>query len=476
MRPAAARAALGLTALLWAGCAGGVGEPTDAERAEETIQQGLSAESPWMRAETVRLLSSTALDAFAPQLTEALNDASPLVQTAAVEALLRRGDEDAQATALAGLLTGSPEQRMELLTLIVVSTRGAYRREAIERAARDVDARVRAAALDHLREIGGALASDQLLRMTEDEDAELADRAFRELARLHREDALELTLEGMRSSDAGERAGAMHSARHLAVPELWPAMRSYVALGDDTERNMAYLVLGHLGDPSAEVSLRQLALSADADRAAQALSALSHIPTESARAQALMQRDDPRDAVRMAALEAMAALDYPASHFEPLLSDENPRISRAAFLHLQEVDPRFAAEAFDRVLGAAEDPENVLRTLYRASELSVVDVLLSEARGRLLYLSSQPDPAVANLAARLLLRVRSPEAVALVVGTRGTSDARYALLEAAAAANDPTYSSWFAEALHADLFALRLIAAIGIHRLGDRYAPPEEES
>lgn len=470
------RCSVALLVAAIAACGGGDAEPTDAQLAETTISQGLRASSPWIRAETVRLVSAASLSEFAPQLESALADPSPLVQTAAVEALLRLGDASAQETALAGLLSGSAEQRIELLNLIVVSTRGSYRREAIERSVRDVDATVRAAALDHLRDIGGTLSSNELQRMTEDDDAGLADRAFRELARLDRDAALDLTLRGMRSNALRERMRAMHFARHLAVPELWPAMRSYVAVGDETEQSMAMLVLGHLGDPSAEEALRQQVLGGQGSDAARALLALAHLPTESARRQAIVHRNDPRRAVRMAALEAMAFLGFPASEFEPFLSDDDDGVGRAAFLHLQEVDPHFAAEAFARVLGETDDPENVLRSLYRANERSEVQSLLEAARARLLYLSAQPDPTVANLATRLLLRVSDPQAVEAAVTTQGSADARYALLEAAAAANDPAYSAWFEEALRADLFALRVIAAIGIRRLGDRYAPPEPEA
>lgn len=474
-------AGLALTAVLamagsgvLSACGGATEEASPGERASAILEEGFAERSPWIRAETIRLVGEARLEAFRPYVQAALEDESELVRTAAVEAMLRWQDPGAQEAALAGLVGGSVAQRVELLTLIVTTTDGRFRAEALQRSLRDVSPAVRLAALDHLRHLNLQPPQSDLQRMIDGDNPTLADRAFAELVRTNRGAATAIVLRELRSSDREVRDRGLRFARHLPLPELWRPMRSYAEDGESHRRAAALVVLGHLGDPWAEEGLRQVVLGGNDETAAEALRALAHIPTDTAREQPLQHRRDARAPVRGAALDAMIELRRPPSEFLVFLSDSDATLGERAFVYLQRRDPGFAAQSFAQVLEESEDAENVVAALYRASERRDVTTLLQATQARLESLRLHADPDVSALATRLLLQVVPAAELAPEIDARTQPGASYALLEAAIAADDAAWSPLFEAALDGDYFALRLAGAVGIARLGDRFTAPLE--
>jgi hypothetical protein len=465
-----------VSALLFAvalglGCGGGEPVADAPSEAASVIAEGFADVSPWVRAETIRLVSAARLDAYQPQVRAALEDESALVRTSAVEAMLRWQDAGAEEAALAGLVTGSSAQRVELLGLIVQNTGGRFRAEALQRSLRDSDTGVRTAALDHLERLRIAPPRGDLERMVDSEDVALQERAFAELARVDEGAAMTRVLGDLRASDADRVARGLRLAKHLPLAELWRPMRSYAMHGSTSERASALVVLGHLGDPWAEAGLRQLMLGSTDAAAAEALVALAHIPTESAARKALAHRSEAREAVRRAALEAMQIQRRPAQEFEVFLSDANPEIGQLAFLHLEGLDPSFAAASFARSLDEATDAVNVVRALYAASQNRDATALLRASEARLSTLQFHADSDVSDLATRLLLKVRPVQDVLSMIDEQTQPGALYAALESAASSGSAEWSGLFEQALGADYFALRLAAAVGVLQLGAQYTP-----
>jgi HEAT repeat protein len=441
------------------------------QAASATIDQGLSHSDPWVRAESVRVIGLAENGALRGRISSALQDSEPIVRASAIDALLRQGDPAAETSTLATLTSGTREQKTVLLGLIAQNTRDPFRSEALLRAARDIDAEIRIVALDHLERIGIMPPQEDLTRLLTDGDARVVERAFSFYARARPDEALAVTMAGLRSSDADERRRAMQTAAYLDAPELWPAMRSIVANGDSAMAGAAQLALGRLGDPSVEDALRNTVLSGQGPAAARALEALSWIPSERARAQALRHKNDLRADVREAAFDVMVRLAMPMDEFATFLESSDTNLGRRALLYVQQRDPLRAAEILAATLANSEQPDLVLAATYRTSQTNDIAPLLRAARATLERLVSSPNETISALAMRLILVADSADSHRdALVGAVGDG-ARYSVLEASVG-SESDWSGVYAAYLHDDRFFLRLAAAVGALEMGARFVPP----
>lgn len=464
-----------LSALLWACSSDDAVEAFDARAwAEPIIEQGLTDTDPWVRAETVRLVGLLDERRWIARLQETLTDPSPLVQNAAVEALLRVGDSQAENATLNLLVSGSSEQRAQLVYLVAGVAEGDFRRQAIERSLRDTDSLVRAAAVRAIAEHGVRVSAETLVHLVDDADIRVADEAFTYLASLQPDRARDAAMERLRSDDPETRQRGIALARHVASADLWPAMRSYAVAGSESDQRMAVLFLGRLGDPLAEEPLRQLVLSAESQTAAFALDALSHIDTLRAQEQARRHRNDARVPVRSAAFDIMLRQGASNEILEGFLSDTDPELAYRALLGMQRRDAAYTAGAVGRSLRSAEEPASPLRALVRASIRGDIRPMLREARGAIEPMMSHEDPDVAWMATRLLLEVEPTSTQTDRLLSDGRAEPLYALLERTLT-EDGNPSDLYAQTMDADLFLIRLATAVGMWRLGADYIAPVTE-
>lgn len=443
--------------------------------AGDSVREALNSEHEWLRAETVRLIGRVEVDGFDEQLEAALDDGSPVVQTAAIEALLRMGARSVENPALTRMVSGTEDQRLQLLELIVETGRPQFRNDIILRALRDLSPRVQRRALELAIQTRIELGFDELRRLIDDDDPGVAAEAFITFAHFDRSGALDLALAGLRSGDDEERSRALEFGRHLASSSLWPTMRAYAAQEDDgVARHLALIVLGHLGDPSAEQPLRDILLAAEPDVAASALEALSHIPTRRAQDQPMRHRRDPRAPVRAAALQQLVRQERPPDDFEIFLDDSDPVIAEQALLHIQDHSPERAAQLFSRALAETAEPAAALTALYRVSLKNDIRRFLDATSEQLLRFLVQDDPEISGLAARLLIVGTSPVEMRNRLRRTGRPDALYALIEATYDGDD-NFSDLYAESLGHDIHAIRIAASLGILKLGSAYTPPAPE-
>lgn len=433
------------------------------------VQDGLTSQHEWLRAETVRLVGIVGVDDFTSEVEGALDDGSAVVQTAAIEAMLRMGERSVETPALSRMIAGSEDQRLQLLELIAETGRPQFRNDVILRALRDLDARVQVRALELAIQIGTELGLDELRRLIEDDDSDVAAQAFKTFVHFDRSGALDLALSRIRSTDTEERGRALEFTRHLASASLWPTMRAYADQDDDVNaQHLALIVLGHLGDPSAELPLRDILLGSEPALAAAALEALSHIPTQRALDQPLRHRRDPRPAVRSAALDQLIRQRRPTDDFEFFLDDSEPSISERALVHMQSETPERAAQLYDRALAETDDPAAALTALYRVSLRTDIRDFLDASSAQLLRLLSDADPAISGLAARLLVIGTSPVEMRNRLRRTGHPDALYALIEATYN-GDHNFSELYTEAMEHDIHAIRIAGSLGIVALGEQY-------
>lgn len=445
--------------------------PTSTELADTTVRAALGSDREWIRAETIRLVGTHAAAAYGDAIEAHLEDPSAMVQTAAVEALLRTGDRDVETVALQRLVSGSVEQRIQLVELIVRVGRQGFRNDVLGRALRDVSPRVRVAAMRHAVAANIRLGAAELERLLTADEADVATEALRTLAHFDEDAALDFVLTSLRSSNPLTRSRTLSLARHVPTPSLWPVMR-HIALDDPTSAasRQALIVLGHLGDPLAEESLRAIVLGTDADAAAEALLALGRIPTERATDQALVHRRDARPAVRRAAFEVLVEQNRPADTFDLFLEDADPLLARDALLHVLRADPARAAGRLSRALENARNRTTTLSALYRASLEADLRPVLVAAAPLLQEDLQSGDEDAAGLAVRLLAGASSLDAVLVEALASGSEHALYGMIEAALRAPDG-HSDLFARGLESDVHVTRVAASLGVIALGDDYAP-----
>ncbi|MCB9532202.1 MAG: hypothetical protein H6700_10585 [Myxococcales bacterium] len=453
-----------------AACGGSEPPPDYIERSRQQIQAALHSDEPWVRAETVRLLGLTnGVERAA--LRAALDDDSVIVRTAAIEALLRSNDPAVEEAALAQLIAGTEAQRIQLLELIAQTARPEFREQTLRRALVDLSPSVQLSALRLTVRHGVSLGIEDVSRLLSHSDARVADAAFEALVALDAQEAMEVMLRGLRDSSAPARLRAMRQARLLPTANVWPMMRSIAARSSDpTERRLALVALGNLGDPTAEQPLRDYVLGLQGAEAAEALAAISHIPTARAANQPLVHRRDPRREVRDVALSELIRQRRPADDFVVFLTDADPAIAERALLHMQTTEPDRAAAIFAANLEESDDPVAALGALYRVSLQKDIRRFLDAAQSQLRAYLHSDDPAIVGLAARLVLVGASPAAVALELSPADI-DGRYALLEAGIARR-ADLSSLYAESLGDDLTMIRVAAALGIMSLGDQFHAP----
>ena len=295
-RARAARPGWAVAGLLTLGaCSGAAPAETVGSRAEQTIQDALASAEPWVRAETTRLLGVARGRVAPAALRAALDDPHAMVQTAAVEALLRAGDPAVEEVAMTRLVAGTEEQRAQILSAIAASARPTFREAAIRRAMLDLSPVVQVQALDLAQQYELAFSANDLGRLVQHEDLRVADAAFKTLASADAQGAMDTLLRGLRDTTPATRTRALRMARFLPTANVWPMMRSLAAEESDAAtRRLALVCLGNLGDPTAEDGLREVVLTGAAPDAADALRALARIPTPRATDQPLVHRRDPR--------------------------------------------------------------------------------------------------------------------------------------------------------------------------------------
>jgi HEAT repeat protein len=443
-----------------------------AEVIERALDEGVSAENPWIRAETLRLLSLSGAPEWRGTLQAGLQDEHPIVRALAIEALLPSGDADAQSAALELLVQGDREAKSRLLDLILANGTAEFQSHAAAMLLRDGSADIRRSTLLQIRNVQVAVEPALREQLINDLDTRVADAAFAWLVATDPAGALERVQTGLRSSDPEIRSQALEFSRHMATADLWPTMRAYVRSGDVQSRFAAECVLGQLGDPTVEESLRTVLLTGSASDAALALRAISRIRTERAQTQVERQIDDPRQEVRSAALDILLERQVPPSAVEPFLADADPSLGMRALAYMMSADIPWAVVRIERMLDVEENVLRVLRSLYEATGHLNASQVLNELTARLDVLAQSPDVEVADLASRLRLQASMAPPPNLNGAESWSAGRLYATVEALVHTATPEQSALLAHAARHDLLMVRVAAGVAIRRLGETFVAP----
>lgn len=442
-----------------------------AARVDREIQAALSSSESWIRAEAVRLVARSGIGPLGSALQGALTDPAPLVRFSSMEQLLPAGNRQAQDALLAAQSNESTEGQMRLFRLAIRRGTPRFQAEVATFLLRQRSPETRRAALMEMRDadigVDPALR-DQLLN---DPDAEVADAAFAYLAEQDPDTALERVIESLRSTDAARRTRGMYRARHLTHADLWPTMRAIATFGEEDQRFAAQCVLGRLGDSSVEEALRSVILTGDETSAALAVRAISNIRTPRAQSQASRQVDDPRPAVRRAALDVLLERGAGATALEAFLADPDPTLGRRAMTAIIAADPQRAAALVIRQLGNEGGAERVLMSIHEtALSMDLTDLLLA-LRDPLYTLSMNESDTIAGLATRLL--ARSEPAMVLLERARahGGEQSLFSALEAAMVSPVEEMRPFLLEGIAHDLRMIRFASALALLKLSNQSPP-----
>ncbi|MBU6162615.1 MAG: HEAT repeat domain-containing protein [Myxococcales bacterium] len=439
-----------------------------AEVMAEALRDGVEADNPWIRAETLRLMALSGSPEWVATLRAGLQDAHPMVRVMAIEALLPAGDAEAQSVALTLLVQGDADAKSRLLDLFLSRGTTEFQAHASAMLLRDGAPEIRRSTLLQIREHGVAIEPALREQLIHDLDTRVADAAFGWLVTADPAAALDRVQTGLRSSDTDVRRRALEFSRHMATADLWPTMRAYLRAGDSQSRFAAECVLGQLGDPSVEEALRTVILTGSASDAALALRSISHIRTERAQTQVERQIHDPRQEVREAALDILLERQVPPSVVEPFLADEDPSLGTRALAWMIASDINWVVNRIERMLAIEENVIHVLRSLHEASDQPDKTALLSQLAPQLDALCDSPNVEISHLASRLRLQASTPPP--LPSGAELWQPGRmYATTESLITTAGTEHGDFLAGAARHDLLMVRVAAAIAIRQLGPAF-------
>ena len=156
------------------------------------------------------------------------------------------------------------------------------------------------------------------------------------------------------------------------------------------------------------------------------------------------------------------------------LDDPDVTLVQEAIRRMQALDSTATAQALTRTLATTAQPERLLRGILLAAETDGIVALVQAAAPRLEQLMASENPAISELAARLLLKDPSRRTLQHTLLERKEPRLSYALLDSMLeeSAGNAEAAARFADD---DLYFLRLAAQLHIWKLGADYQPPKAD-
>lgn len=232
-------------------------------RAIRLLTLGIASDNECVRRVSAKLLGSSAVRTDA--LVSLLSNASPRVREAAAYALGHAERKDARG-ALERMLqerTGA-EAAMAVWALGSVGDTAAL--SAIHRAARSSDARVRLAAIWAMGELSDERSLSELVRALADGVAEVRYAAADAIGNLHEiHVAPEALVRAARSSDPKLRRLAAHALAEIHDPATLDVFIELLASADRDVRLEAIQAIGEIGSSKAKPGLMRALRDADAE-------------------------------------------------------------------------------------------------------------------------------------------------------------------------------------------------------------------
>lgn len=471
----------------------------DQERIEAIFKSGLEmGDDPFVRAETVRVLSLVGDPRLAEWVEPLSRGDTPMVRIAALRKLLQSEHPLGGRRALMIFSRGNEAEEYQVLEAVLASDDEEIKESILERAQRSASPRVRLrgleagllAKIETARESGDPRLEQELLpelgRLVDDESPEVAARALRELMAAGQEQRVEQIIEIYLDSDASPERRRW-AGRILMLVRAPAAREAFLEILDrdgeydgevlgipeqriDSEL-VRYAILGMsaLGDPEFARPTHDYRTGADLEVTLEVLTALAPNPSSDAAITLGTAMRDAHPEIRRHAIRMYGQrTDAQASRLRGAIDRDDFEAQRMIVAILVN---RFAEEwmAFLRARLKSDDAESVeqtleqLRTLVRSDEeVEVLAELVPELEA-LARPEATTSDEVKNLAGYVLMRV-SGESHHQLNASISDPETRYAYLEHLVQTNPAEHAEIFREHLYDDYFALRLMAAAGLAR------------
>ena len=312
----------------------------DDERVLRTLVTALERDTPRARAAAARALASVEGPEAIATLRRALKDPDPWVRYFGASSLGRQGD--AGAVALLDALA---------------------RRDRLQH--------VRIAAVDAIGAIGGEQAAGVLGALTESDDPVVANAAVRALGGVNAPLVLEPLRRALAAPGAERRMAAAEALARLAREDAVELLRWTAAADADAEVTRAAMAglhrIGNSRTPAARGAIAALAeVAGDPARRADAVAAMAHVSEDAIPAVgACLSARDPH--VRRAVVEALGRLSHPtaSAYIRGALEDGDPSVRQTAVAILAGLGTRGMARAFAEL--ARTDPSAAVRRAAAAA-------------------------------------------------------------------------------------------------------------
>lgn len=380
------------------GALNSIGHPDMAARMEELVGNP----DPLVRESAVKIAGYFGYAPCADGLVERCKDSEETVRAAALEHIAFLDDERVVPTLIAALGQDTPRARAAAARALA-NVDGREALTSLRRALSDPDAwvryfaaaslgrqadplavplldalarhdrmqHVRIAAVDAIGAIGGESVATVLGRLTESDDAVVANAAVRALGAVNAPVVLEPLRQALSAPDAERRTAAAEAlARWGKEPAVELLRWTSAADGRPDVARAAMAALHKIGNgrtPAARLAIAALAeVAADPSRRADAIAAMAQVSEEAIPAiGGCLSSRDPH--VRRAVIEALGRLSHPtaSAYIRGALEDGDPAVRQAAVATLAGLGTRGLARSFAEI--ARTDPSAAVRRAAEAA-------------------------------------------------------------------------------------------------------------
>lgn len=478
-------------------CSGEELKENERQEINRIISTGVGFEDdPFVRAETLRvleLLADPRLDAFARERVE---DASPMVQVAALRALMATGNSEVERLALSSYGRGDAATRLAILHAAMEYGPESLRKELFDQALRSKSLKLRKLAFEEgtLAEVNRAVRDKdeqklkvelipRLSTLVDSEDFYIAAASLRKLRELGRKDRAEPLLAKFKREDTSVEE-RVRLARILRVADVAEAKEAFVALAredDDDDagelklpikrvepRLVRAATLGAvaLGDESFVRPAQEYLKNANEEESIEVLEALARNTSKEATVSIKIAMMDARPTVRHLAIDLYGArADAEAKALINALRLEDQMARRKLANILVARFPDDWSRDLRLQLKAEERKDIVLGLLRDVINSEKDRAILEPLQPQFLEISKEDKVERAATAAYLLL-LSAPdnEEYQALLQKQSNVQTRYVFLEHLMRTRPRESAEIFRRYFYDDLFALRLMSAAGLWR------------
>lgn len=465
------------------------------EEIKSLFKAGVEFKDPFVRAETVRVIT----DLNAPEIYSLLeglsNDPSPMVRVAVLRALIASRDEAGRSLALNGFTNGKRLERKAILEAVYEYGNAPLQAELTARALRSKDDELKRIAFEfgHLKRVDDAIEAGEtkllertlfpeLGRFVTEKDPRLAASALRKLIEAgegERARPLIDMLENPKTSKADQKTAATILAR-AGVKEAQPAFLALIQRHKDALEDTslgvpdqvvapavlrwAWLGLAASGDLDAVSTANKYRVKADISTTIEVLEALSHNPSADASIALRNSMKDARAEVRQRAIELYAGrADADATSLNDALvgadHDTHVRITKV----LIDRFPNDWVPMLKKRLSRTSEIDFTLRLLRGViTNKRYAGLILKPLQAELTKLGEDANETRAQRARYLLAISDVQKAADMELVQKLDSPTLYSYLEFAAKEAPTVHKEMFRQYFYGDLFAIRLMAASGL--------------